>query len=107
MMPSNFGDPTAFRPARWVDERATGGAHDASAHQPFGSGPRIFPGRTLALLEMRLALATLYQNFEVERVGQASQVKEVFSFTMMPTGLKVRLKRRRATTESSPRPAPY
>ncbi len=92
--PAYFGDPHTFRPARWVDETATGGAHEPGAHQPFGSGPRICPGRTLALLEMRLALATLYQNFDVERVGSARDVKEVFSFTMMPAGLTVRLRPR-------------
>jgi cytochrome P450/nitrite reductase/ring-hydroxylating ferredoxin subunit len=94
--PAHFGDPDTFRPTRWMDEAATGGAHDPGAHQPFGSGPRICPGRTLALLEMRLALATLYQNFDVERIGHARDVKEVFSFTMMPAGLTVRLRLRAA-----------
>ncbi len=90
----HFGDPEIFRPARWVDPAATGGAHEPAAHQPFGSGPRICPGRTLALLEMKLVLATLYKSFDVERVGPANQVREVFSFTMMPTGLNVRFHKR-------------
>src|SRR5581483_9922299 len=88
----NFADPDVFRPARWV---TPSGAHDAGAHQPFGSGPRICPGRTLALLEMKLVLATLYRSFDVERVGSASDVTETFSFTMMPKGLNVRMKFRR------------
>jgi cytochrome P450/nitrite reductase/ring-hydroxylating ferredoxin subunit len=88
----NFADPDVFRPSRWV---APSGAHDAGAHQPFGSGPRICPGRTLALLEMKLVLAMLYRSFDVERVGAASDVKEAFSFTMMPRGLNVRMKFRR------------
>src|SRR5258706_15678644 len=89
---ANFGAPDEFRPARWVDPGATSGAHDPGAHQPFGSGPRICPGRTLALLEMKLILAMLYRSFDVERVGVAADVKEVFSFTMVPKGLNVRLK---------------
>lgn len=101
VMPQNFGDPTVFRPARWVDESATGGAHDVSAHQPFGSGPRICPGRTLALLEMRLALATMFQNFDIERVGSAQDVKEVFSFTMTPEALRVRVAPRRVTSSQA------
>ncbi len=90
----NFGDPMAFRPDRWLDAAATGGAHDPSANIPFGSGPRICPGRTLALLEMKLVLAMLFGDFDVERVGSAADVQEVFAFTMAPVGMRVRLRRR-------------
>src|SRR5262249_422268 len=38
-----FADPGVFRPERWLSEGA--GPHDVSAHLPFGSGPRICPGR--------------------------------------------------------------
>jgi len=90
----HFGDPLAFRPERWLDPSATGGAHDPSAHIPFGSGPRICPGRTLALLEMKVVLAMLFGDFDVERVGNATDVNEVFAFTMAPVGVKIRLRRR-------------
>ncbi len=90
--PGHFVDPQAFRPRRWLDESA--GAHDVSAYIPFGSGPRICPGRVLALLEMKLLLSTLYKNFNVERVGEAEGVRENFALTMSPLGLKVRLRRR-------------
>ena len=92
---AHFDDPAAFRPGRWLGGAA--GAHDARASIPFGSGPRICPGRSLALLEMKLMLSMLYKNFTVERVGATADVQEVFSFTMMPGGLKVRLR---------PRPGP-
>ena len=85
----HFGEPARFLPDRWLHKPAF--AHDPSAHQPFGSGPRICPGRSLALVEMRVMLATLYRNFEVSRVGASSDVKELYSFTMMPTQLRVRL----------------
>lgn len=90
----NFGDPMTFRPERWLDASATGGAHEPSANIPFGSGPRICPGRTLALLEMKLVLAMLAGDFDVERVGNAADVTEVFAFTMAPVGVRVRLRRR-------------
>jgi cytochrome P450 len=61
---------------------------------PFGSGPRICPGRSLALLEMKVVLALLYGSFDVERAGAATDVEERFSFTMMPEGLAVRLRPR-------------
>jgi cytochrome P450 len=90
--PDHFAEPRAFRPGRWLGE--TAGAHDVSAHIPFGSGPRICPGRGLALLEMKLLLSMLYKNFNVERVGGADGVRESFRFAMSPVGLKVRLRRR-------------
>jgi cytochrome P450/nitrite reductase/ring-hydroxylating ferredoxin subunit len=93
----NFDAPGVFRPARWIDEGRGGGKHEPSAHQPFGSGPRICPGRTLALLEMKLVLATIFQSFDVERVGAASKVREELAFTMMPVGLEVKLRPRRGT----------
>ena len=92
---ANFERPDLFRPARWLEDRTTSGPHEPSAHQPFGSGPRICPGRTLALLEMKVMLATIYQSFEVERVGSASDVREELSFTMTPVGLRIRLRPRR------------
>jgi len=84
-----FAEPARFLPERWMIK--DGRTHDPSAHQPFGSGPRICPGRSLALIEMRVMLATLYRNFDVTRVGSASDVKEHYSFTMMPTNLRVRI----------------
>jgi cytochrome P450/nitrite reductase/ring-hydroxylating ferredoxin subunit len=99
--PAHFGDPQVFRPARWIDPTATGGAHEPGASQPFGSGPRICPGRTLALLEMRLVLATLYKSFDVERVGKAEDVAELLQFTMSPTNLTVRFRERAAAVRDS------
>lgn len=93
---ARFEDPKSFIPERWIPGARTG-AHDAAAHIPFGSGPRICPGRSLAILEMRAVLASLYRSFDVERVGKASDVKERLSFTMMPVGLRVRLRRRRTS----------
>jgi cytochrome P450/nitrite reductase/ring-hydroxylating ferredoxin subunit len=87
-----FDDPLAFRPERWLGQIA--GAHDASAHIPFGSGPRMCPGRALALVEMNTLLSMLYKNFDVERAGDADDVEEKFGLTMSPMGLKVRLRRR-------------
>jgi cytochrome P450 len=76
-----------FKPERWVTQQSP---HEPRAHMPFGSGPRICPGRSLAL---RLVLATLYQSFEVTR-ARAPAVREELSFTMMPAGLRVHLRRR-------------
>jgi len=91
--PERFRAPDTFRPQRWT---VPDQPHDPSAHIPFGSGPRICPGRSLALLEMRVVLAMLYQNFEVTREGAAAEVREAYAFTMGPSRLSVRLAPRRA-----------
>ena len=88
-----FADPVTFRPERWL-EPLPDGAHDPGALMPFGSGPRLCPGRALALLEMRVALATLAGSFDLERAGAREQVSERFAFTMGPHGLRVRLRQR-------------
>jgi nitrite reductase/ring-hydroxylating ferredoxin subunit len=56
---------------------------------PFGSGPRLCPGRSLALLEIKTAMAMVCRNFDLSRAGQAGEVGETFAFTMMPTDLFV------------------
>lgn len=89
----NFTDAKDFRPERWVSDEP-GRKHEISAHMPFGTGPRICPGRSLALLESRLVLATLYKNFVVARVGDSDAVAEKLSFVLMPSDLRVRLESR-------------
>src|SRR5271165_1487645 len=73
------------------------GAHEPSVHIPFGSGPRICPGRVHALLEMKMLLAMLYKTFDVERAGEANSVRERNAFVMTPVGVRVRLRRRSRT----------
>jgi cytochrome P450 len=65
--------PRVFLPERWLE--AGDGAHEPSAHIPFGSGPRLCPGRTL-LLEMKVVLVALFESF---------------AFTMSPAGLRLRV----------------
>ena len=96
---ARFADPAAFRPERWLADPP--GAHDVSAYAPFGSGPRMCPGRSLALIEMKTFLSMLYMSFDIERVGRAQDVTERFGFTMAPEGLKVRVKAREAATGPS------
>ena len=88
-----------FEPARWL---ADGGpAQQASSAKrlsmPFGAGPRICPGRYLALLEMKLAMAALLGRFDIASVDtpDGRETRELLSFTMMPVGLRMKLRERR------------
>ena len=65
-----FADARRFRPERWLG--AEGGHGAASANRiamPFGAGPRVCPGRHLAMLEIKMALAVLLGRFDIESVA--------------------------------------
>ena len=90
----HFRDGGRFDPGRWLLPREDRPApHDDGAFVPFGAGPRLCPGRHLALLEIRMVLAMLYRNFEVEPAA-GPPVEERLAFTMVPANLFVRLARR-------------
>jgi cytochrome P450 len=63
---------------------------------PFGAGPRVCPGRYLALLEMKMALAMVLESFDIASVDApgGSAPREQLSFTMAPVGLQLRLRLR-------------
>jgi len=89
---NNYRDAKAFTPERWVAQReGTRDGHNPKAFLHFGAGPRFCPGRYLATLEMKMALATLSRNFSVEYAEDPETTKEVFAFTMMPSRLRLRL----------------
>ncbi|MCY4229425.1 MAG: cytochrome P450 [Alphaproteobacteria bacterium] len=92
---THFAGGDRFDPERWFPESQPS-PHDRRVFLPFGGGPRLCPGRALALLEIRAALTMLCRNFDLEPVIPASEVHEHMAFTMMPAGLKARLRRRTA-----------
>jgi cytochrome P450 len=88
----------AFEPARWLADGAPSvvATSPKRLSMPFGAGPRMCPGRYLALLEMKMAMATLLGRFDIQSVdtpdGQPAQEK--LSFTMTPVGLSMRVRMR-------------
>lgn len=89
-----FTKAKEFNPERWMkDSRCP--VHNSDAFTPFGSGPRYCPGRNLAILEVRMVLAMLFKNFEIEMVTEHKDIDEIMAFTMMASDFKVRLKRRK------------
>ncbi len=83
----NFPAAREFRPERWLQGAAA--AQHRSGFVPFGSGPRLCPGRNLALLEAKAAISMVCQNFDVRHAPGSGPVGEAFVFTMMPTDLQV------------------
>ncbi len=95
---AHFPDPLAFRPERWLADGGPGQAASSARRvsMPFGAGPRVCPGRYLALLEIRLAMAMLLTHFDIADVStpDGAEPAEQMSFTMMPVGLRMRLRAR-------------
>jgi cytochrome P450 len=92
MRPENFAEPDRFLPERWLARGSE--ARESPAWMPFGAGPRFCPGRNLAVLEAKAALATMARSFEASIDGSAPPVTELFNFTMAPANLQVVLSRR-------------
>ena len=97
----HFPEPQRFDPTRWLKGAvAVGGQADASSAKrvamPFGAGPRICPGRYLALLEMKMAMAMLLGSFDIAAVDtpDGGEAQERLSLTMSPLGLTLKLKPR-------------
>jgi cytochrome P450 len=85
----------AFKPERWLGEGGLSAASAKRISMPFGAGPRMCPGRYLAMQEMKMVLLTLLTHFDIEYVGTAdgSEPAERLMFAMAPVGLKMRLQR--------------
>ncbi|HTD04446.1 cytochrome P450 [Undibacterium sp.] len=105
-----FPNAAQFAPQRWL-ERGEASAEKsigiASAEErtgtvsankgvgvPFGAGLRTCPGRYLALLEIKIAMAMLLGRFEVVAVDtpDGKEAAELMGFVMSPLGLRMRLR---------------
>jgi cytochrome P450 len=97
----NFAEPMQFQPERWIKREGAAAHSSASARRvvmPFGAGPRMCPGRYLAMAEIKMVAAMLLANFELEEVATPglAEPEERLTLTMAPVGLKMRLRLRPA-----------
>lgn len=90
-----FPQAAAFDPQRWLPGPDGVVAADKKVTMPFGSGPRTCPGRYLALLEIKIAMAMLLGHFHIDKVDtpDGGEVRELMGFVMSPEGLRLRLSR--------------
>lgn len=94
-----FERPDVFDPDRWLAAReapqgsAAGTPGRERVSMPFGAGPRVCPGRNLAMLEISLVTSMLFRNFEIKslRTPDGQDVQESLSFTMGPSKMLVTL----------------
>ncbi|WP_076999005.1 cytochrome P450 [Variovorax sp. KK3] len=97
---AHIRDASRYNPERWLaDNPARQNASDAKRiSMPFGAGPRICPGRYLALVEIKMAMATLLGRFDIEDVSTADgqEPRELLQLAMGPVGLTMRVRERDA-----------
>ena len=85
-------DPEVFDPERMAPERAAD--RPRFAYIPFGAGPRICIGASLAITEAVLILATLARTWRL-RLAEGARVEPIGLITLRPRGgLSMRLERR-------------
>jgi len=93
--PRLYPDPERFDPERWREEVAGRRSLPKFAYLPFGAGPRVCVGASLALTESALVLATLIERFRFS-LASAEPVKAFPSVTLRPKqGLRLRVERLR------------
>jgi cytochrome P450 len=90
----DFAEPEQFRPERFLDDKEASATNPARKLFPFGGGPRFCPGRYLAIAEIKMVVAMIARNFTLEFDAGAPPVEELFTFTMTPSALPVKLKKR-------------
>ena len=96
MEDGEFTDATEFKPERWLDYSPQENPHHRKSFLPFGGGPRLCPGRSLALLEIKMAVSMICRHFDVVRTESNKNIEERFVFTIMPKDLMISLRPRKS-----------
>ena len=92
---AHFPQHQLFQPERWISEQKLQREDDPSRKVfPFGGGPRLCPGRFLALIEIKVVVSMIMRNFDLEFDTSAPPVTQVMNFFMSPSAVPVRLKLR-------------
>jgi cytochrome P450 len=95
MDPARFEAPETFRPERWLHPEGEGSGRMFAAKRvvmPFGGGPRLCPGRYLALAEIKIVLGMLLANFDIQDVSAGDgEPRERLALTMSPVGLRMKV----------------
>ncbi|KAF6824932.1 l-ascorbate oxidase [Colletotrichum musicola] len=69
---ANWARASEFIPERWLEGEEAFKTDDKSASQPFSFGPRNCIGKSMAYAELRIVLAKLFWNFDLELVGNSN-----------------------------------
>lgn len=79
--PRYFDHPEEFRPSRWGCQSTA--SLPSFVYLPFGAGPRVCVGASLAQIELVMLLATIYRRFSV-RLTDQTVLRPQASITLRP-----------------------
>lgn len=92
--PTNFTDPDAFEPQRFLDS-----SPPSNTWLPWGGGDRTCPGKHLALQEMQIVLQTILANREVRpTTPEIERPRWRNAITVPHAGAQIKLSGHRTTT---------
>jgi cytochrome P450 len=92
MFRAGIRSPHEFIPSRWEDDDPDA-ARLKEMSFPFSIGKRACVGQTLALLELKLVLATLFYSYDFVSMND---VKEMYYITLKPQNLNFKVTKRAA-----------
>jgi cytochrome P450 len=86
--PAYYCDPTVYKPERWIKPESESEqlVQARAAYMPFSIGTRGCIGKSLALVELTLALANLVWRFDIK--GEESDTRKEFLLKDHVTGAK-------------------
>ncbi|KAH8344192.1 hypothetical protein KR084_007750 [Drosophila pseudotakahashii] len=86
----NFPDPMSYQPERYLDESKD---FNQAAYMPFGEGPRMCIGARMGKVNVKIAVAKILSNFDVEMRKQKQEIEfDINGASLMPKyGVPVRL----------------
>ena len=90
---SVFHEPRSWRPERWLEADENQLKDMEFSFAPFGHGARIYIGRNLAMMEMRLLTSRLYRSFST-RLSETSTEEDMYqlgTLAAVPRGLRCEL----------------
>ncbi|KAH8250912.1 hypothetical protein KR038_004590 [Drosophila bunnanda] len=92
--PEYFPDPLSYQPERYLDENK---AFKKAAYMPFGEGPRHCIGLRMGKVNVKIALAKMLSNFDLEICKEKREIEfGANGVTLMPKGgVPVRISRKK------------
>ncbi|KAK4499669.1 hypothetical protein PRZ48_010187 [Zasmidium cellare] len=91
--PDVYDQPLQWRPERWLDASEEEMKTLEYSFVPFGHGARVCIGQHLAMMEIRLLIATIYRAYET-RLGETAtdyEMHQLGTLAAVPRGLRCEL----------------